>query len=240
HASLCPRRAWGLFKFDRVWAMPIMKIDFIQIGSNIGNTESDIIWKIIRRNNWKGIFVEPIRESFELLKKNYSDWDGNYFENVAVMDYNGEINIYTRSDGIYNRQQASIKKDHWQGKNDLSVRVQCLKLNSLIEKYKLSDIPFELLQIDAEGSDYSIIMGTDFSHIIPEFIRFESCHMTKRELSAALRHLKNFGYIKIKDQYEHLCIEGEKGIDVMVKKSYVQKYGYGSIVADWIRTRILK
>lgn len=213
-----------------------MKIDFIQIGANIGNTDSDILWKVIRKNNWRGIFVEPIGESFELLKKNYSDLEGNHFENVAVLGRDGEVTIYTRSDGIHHRQQASVKRDHWDGRNDLTVTVPCVRLNSLIEKYGLFGIPFELLQIDAEGADYTIITSTDFTSVMPRFVRFESCHMKKRELSRALKHLGKFGYVKIRDTYEDLCIEGEKGIDVMVER---RNPPTGGLKALWARWKLL-
>jgi len=40
-------------------------IDFIQIGANIGNTDTDPMWTLVTEKEWKGIFVEPIEESFK-------------------------------------------------------------------------------------------------------------------------------------------------------------------------------
>lgn len=194
-------------------------IDFIQIGANIGNTPQDIIWKFVREKRWKGIFVEPVTSSFNILKENYSDLDGCYFEHSAIGNEDGEITIYSRSDGLSDRQQASTIKDHWD--NDFAEVVPCLTLTSLIEKYEMSGKPFELLQIDAEGIDDLILLNTDFSKVLPEKIRFEVVHLPRygRSPTQVLNYLKLFGYEIIEDEYIEHVKSTEIGFDVMVKKT---------------------
>jgi FkbM family methyltransferase len=193
-------------------------IDFIQIGANIGNTPQDIIWKFIREKDWKGIFVEPVTTSFNILKENYSDLDGCYFEQSAIGSKDGEITIYSRSDGFSDRQQASTIKTHF--KNDFEEVVSCMTLNTLVEKYDMVGKQFELLQIDAEGMDDLIILNTDFTKVLPEKIRFEVVHIKKygRSTQTVLKYLKSFGYEIIKDEYIEHVKSTESGYDIMVKK----------------------
>ena len=190
-------------------------INFIQIGANVGNTDTDPMWPIVREKNWKGIFIEPIPESFNTLVDNYKDVDGCIFENIAICDYDGEATIF-RMESDPTSECASLVAGHFKGRNDFSVSIECMTLNSLATKHDLLDKPFDLLQIDAEGMDYSILMSTDFSHILPRQIRYESVHMSKQDRSVLLKHMhEKFGYKEITDEYDIL----DKKYDTLLDKT---------------------
>lgn len=194
-------------------------IDFIQLGANIGNTPQDIMWEIVRENNWKGIFVEPLPHIFTQLEENYSDVTGCHFENVAIIDYDGEIHIHYEPHD--NCQISSINPNHSRSKNKKSIIVPCIKLITLIEKYDMVDVPFTLLQIDVEGLDGLILKSTDFTHVLPKFIRFEHCHLGRNgntPLSEVMQHLEKFGYKQIPDMYDNDRPIAEKGIDTMLER----------------------
>ena len=193
-------------------------IDFIQIGANIGNTDTDPLWNVVRDRGWKGIFIEPIKSSFDQLVNNYQDISGCLFENVAVMAYDGEITIYTMSNGYCDRQQASVVASHFSGRNDLAITVPCVTLNNLVEKYNLGGIPFELLQIDAENVDDKIITSTNFNIVLPHKVRFEHIHMGETRKYYTIEYLKSFGYKVIPDEYNYLHPQGEKGFDTMMER----------------------
>ena len=107
-------------------------IDFIQIGANIGNTDTDPMWPLVREKKWKGVFVEPIEESFKQLKENYSDVEGCFYENIAILDYSGKTMIYTTESDAYHRQQASVNSKHWRERNDVAFEVPCSTLTHLV------------------------------------------------------------------------------------------------------------
>ena len=66
---------------------------FIQIGANDG-VMSDPLNKFVRKFKWKGILIEPQKKEFIKLKKNYNDCDGLIFENLAISDKEGNIDLY--------------------------------------------------------------------------------------------------------------------------------------------------
>lgn len=180
------------------------KVDFIQIGSYIGNTPQDIIWPIIRKNNWRGIFVEPWTEAFLQLKDNYKDIDGCYFENVAIAEETGIRDLYCQV-GV-DRQQSSLLPTHFPNHRkrvECIQRVQCITLNDLVVKYNLLNYEFELLQIDAESYDGRILLSTDFTDILPKYIRFEYSHLCKNECIKIIRHLQDFGYKMVDDIFSN-------------------------------------
>ena len=64
--------------------------------------------------------------------------------------------------------------------------------------------------------DYSILMSTDFSHILPRQIRYESVHISKQDRSVLLKHMhEKFGYKEITDEYDIL----DKKYDTLLDKT---------------------
>jgi hypothetical protein len=63
---------------------------FLNIGANDG-IENDFLYSFIEKNEWRGIYVEPGIESFTQLKNNLPNQDRFAFENIAISNYDGEI-----------------------------------------------------------------------------------------------------------------------------------------------------
>jgi len=194
-------------------------IDIMQIGANAGYTPEgeDVIWPVIRDRGWRGLFVEPLPEPFGRLVENYSDMDGHIFENCAVMDFDGEVTICYEEGG--DSRIASVNDQHM-SRNRARIIVPCFKLETLVKKHNMLDVPFELLQIDTEGMDGRILIGTDFTHVLPRYIRFEHVHCgrfnnVKRD--HVITHLSPFGYRVIDDLYKDIYSE-ENGIDTMLER----------------------
>jgi len=77
-----------------------MNLKVLQIGSHIGKTENDPVFKSIKYND-NAIFVEPVPWLFEQLVKNYNEEYSNnsfIFINKAVSNKNGKINLYVPSE----------------------------------------------------------------------------------------------------------------------------------------------
>ena len=79
-----------------------------------------------------------------------------------------------------------------------------MKLETLIKKYDLFEKRFELLCIDAEGTDGLILTTTDFTKILPKYIRFENCHLRDKPINAqkTIKHLNKYGYSEVDDIYK--------------------------------------
>ena len=71
-------------------------VRFIQIGAADG-----LRWDPMRRyvvmHGWKGVFVEPVPSTFDLLKKNYAHHKGLTFVNAAIVGENTELQFWTFS-----------------------------------------------------------------------------------------------------------------------------------------------
>ncbi len=182
-----------------------MEVNFIQIGANVGNTDNDPLYSIVMKNpNWVGILVEPNPKAFKELVKCYKDCPNLYFENVAVSDVNGEIELYVDNYDIDNNgkgegtsQHASCdlevivnRLDHPQH-TLASVVCQSTTLGSLLDKYAVTDLAW--LIIDTEGFDHKIILATDFSKYNIQKIQFEFIHMGQN-IDIVDQYLKGFSY----------------------------------------------
>lgn len=173
----------------------------IQIGAYVGDTQNDPLAAFLkaelsdnRGQASKVVLVEPVREYFESLQRNYSKLNGTRFENAAITATEGVRDFY-RIDvdpvkfGLpdYLAQLGSLRSDRmtklWDNyeknadlqkfylENRIVEKVNCITFKQLIEKHQISDIDF--LQIDAEGYDYEILRSIDFSSITPLFVNYE-------------------------------------------------------------------
>lgn len=182
---------------------------FIEIGAHDG-IHVDPIHRFIVDHKWNGILVEPVPHLFELLKKNYTDYRGLIFENVAISNNNEKRIFYHLPDIIDGKNMSSIgsfykdsyirkkrkKKqlDWWNKKinpNLIKTKVNCLSYQELLRKHNVKRV--DMLQIDAEGYDFEVIKQIDFNFAKPKIIHYEhNCLGSDTERS--WKYLENNGY----------------------------------------------
>lgn len=174
---------------------PAKDFFFIQIGAFDGVTD-DPIYELVRKHQWSGVLIEPQLEAFELLKKNYGAQPGLQFYNVAIGPHDGEVSLYTRTDGMV---QAASLESHLMNKPGRRQRsrdcrqVPCWTFATLLEKAQVP-AQVDLLQIDAEGADFEIIRAIDFQLFKPAIIRWEHMVLCERDRNACLELLAQQGY----------------------------------------------
>lgn len=158
----------------------------IQIGTNDG-VRFDELKKYIKSQNIKSILVEPIKKYFEILKKTYFENKNIIYENCAIGDKTGDLDIYTVKD-----EYLKIYDDHIKGissfnKNHLikhkvksnhitTEKVNVLTINDLMEKHNFLKV--DLIYIDAEGYDGNIVINFLENCSCYPIIIFEYIHIS--------------------------------------------------------------
>jgi FkbM family methyltransferase len=81
--------------------------------------------------------------------------------------------------------------------------VRCITLDDLFGRYNVRHI--DLLQIDAEGYDYDILMMLDFTKWKPVIINYESKHFPARKQVKLMNTLTAHGYKVRSDGHDTLA-----------------------------------
>lgn len=190
----------------------------IQIGANDG-ISNDPIHKFIKRDNWKGVLLEPQKFVYtEFTKKIYSRNSGINVLNAAIGAEDGTLSMYkigfstTRwatglssfskdqvlkafENGIvaYNCKKYGetipTDKSKWTTQEDVRV----ISPESLIREFNIKNI--DLLQIDAEGYDLEVIRIFDLKKYNPKVVIFENAGLSEADYHIALKTLREAGYI---------------------------------------------
>lgn len=192
-------------------------IDFVQIGAFTGHTalqEDDIIWPLVQQKGWRGICIEPLPSAFEILISNYANISDMHFENVAITEQDGTMQLYHQPSITFGT--CSLNPNHFDG-NTQQTTVKCVTFDYIVNKYNLKNQPFKLLQIDTEGWDGKIIRSINFNEIYPKQIRFEHSHLTKVQDSreSVIQYLQQFGYEEVVDIYYNGV---EDNLDTLMEK----------------------
>ena len=188
----------------------------VQIGAN--NGESDDFLNTIIKNNKKikALLVEPIKETFSELKKNYLNYNNLILANHAVDLFSGKKNIYkvdikyfdyyanlhNTITGNWINTLASFDKKHLikhgiKNNHIISELVDCLNFQDLFIKYHFNDL--DLLVIDAEAYDHVLIENLINSTKYRPFLIFEWIHIPFERASFLFKNLnKDYDILKIK------------------------------------------
>lgn len=159
-----------------------------------------------KNKHWKGLLIEPVSDYFEQLKNNYENRENLIFENVAISCSSEDKEIYTvdRSaiqngnvpfwcNGIssFNPNSSIISAEGIKDKVQTEV-VKCCTFKDIVNKYHLQKI--DILQIDAEGSDYDILNQVWECGFRPNLIYIEIVHMEPDQVSNVYQLLHSNGY----------------------------------------------
>jgi len=180
---------------------------FVQVGSNDGLQGDPIHDLIVSRENWSGIFIEPIDFLFQRLRRNYGAAERFIFENVAIGTEKGSKKFYYVSEKAkseldlpyWHDQLGSFDKDHITRMMGDEMRpyivegdVECLPLQDVLDRNRVSTI--DLLHIDTEGFDYKVLSQLDLKRYKPSVILFEHHLLTEDEFVKARKLLRRNGY----------------------------------------------
>jgi len=175
-------------------------IFFLQIGAHDG-LSYDPIHDYVRRYHWKGLLVEPQPAVFQSLKANYSGQSQLLFENSAIAQKDGTLDLYCFENAeaedhasmltSSRKHYLVLNGDHHRGALK-TITVPALTLQSLLTKHQVGRV--NLLQIDTEGFDFEIIKMIDFSRMKPEIIHFENNFLNHRQKSECSRILSGQNY----------------------------------------------
>lgn len=199
---------------DRFSCRHDRQINFIQIGANDG-LRNDPLRPFVVRDDWCGVFIEPLPTVFPRLQANYAylKREGLAFVNAAVtVDGSRELDFWsfhptflasqTEEQKLDYLRKASFDRAHVESFLPADARpdevlerlgVPCLSIAQIVEHH-LPRAPLHLLAIDAEGYEATLIPGIDFGALNVEAVFFESEHLgaDKRRVFG---HLEDHGFI---------------------------------------------
>jgi FkbM family methyltransferase len=204
-------------EFTNLYSKSRETVTVIQIGANDG-INNDPIHKFIKRDNWKGVLLEPQSYVFKrFLQPLYNRTNGIIVLNAALDVTEGKKPIYKISvsesrwaTGLtsFNRtileeavrsgyvEKQAIKEGSRLPENKdeyiIEESVECISTGKLIEKYNLHKIDW--LQIDTEGFDFEIIKMFDISNTRPEVIVYENLHFPAELQTECTNYLRQHGY----------------------------------------------
>lgn len=177
-----------------------MKI--IQIGTCDAN---DDLTQIVKEQKPELlILVEPMAIHNDKIKECYLGVDNFFLENIAITTKNIDeiIFYYHKNDGpkyeVSTTDLNHILKHGYDVSGVVELKVKCLTINNLFDKYNLSKI--DILFIDSEGSDDEIIKSINFEKYNISKIYFENLHIKDNSIYDFLIELgynitKNIGFM---------------------------------------------
>jgi FkbM family methyltransferase len=188
----------------------------VQIGANDG-LRFDNINKYIKKYKPKSILVEPIKEYFNELKKNYKNYENIFFENIAIST-NEQINY------LYKVKSTDLDKydEHIKGISSFDIKhliTHGVKKNhitkeetesmSIVNLFKKYDFDIDLLLIDAEGYDSEIVIDLFQNSNFRPIIIFEYIHVKFKSIKILknLFNTKKYKYLKINENL--VCVPNE-------------------------------
>lgn len=171
---------------------------FVQVGASDGLT-SDPLNALVKAHGLTGLLVEPLVMPFERLVANYASYPGLQFANVAIGETDGEIELHVPlgadtqialSQKASRRAATTAKHVGWGCLE--TVRVRACTMSTLLGEHVLEHV--DLLQVDVEGYDLSVIKQVFAMNLRPAVIHFESLHLSGAEMRECRTLLTACGY----------------------------------------------
>lgn len=180
---------------------------------NIGAMDGVMFDELVGYTNtykFKGIYVEPIPYLFEKLKNNMDNGD-SIFENSAISDYNGEIEMLTIDKDVidkglvhscfYGMSAVFPPKNGLGSEGDKltvekygqKINVKCITFEKLLRKNQITK--FDIVKIDAEGHDYIIFKQIDFDEFRPQVVRVEWINLNENEQKLIIKTFEKYDYV---------------------------------------------
>jgi FkbM family methyltransferase len=193
--------------FDQILLRVFENLDglrFIQVGANDG-IRADPIHRMVRLHRWRGVFVEPLPIYFEQLCRNYAGLPDLQFVNAAVDLEPGTRRIYQLRPNLdvpdwahglptfdLTRLQTVARTLGLSDTDIVSEEVRAVTWDDI--RTTFGDHPCDVLVVDAEGYDITLLRAANLDRWKPRVILFEHGCATEADRLAFYGELIRAGY----------------------------------------------
>ena len=141
--------------------------------------------------------MEPLPLPFQQLEHLYSDRENVTTLCLACSDKMGDASLFIGTDGVIGMGSTLCKDENAWFDTHRSSQTLTVKTDTLTNILADADPPrnFGLLLIDAEGMDYEVLLGLDFSLWKPEIVVSEEYVVSPQKQIDKYTLLVNNGYI---------------------------------------------
>ena len=196
----------------------------VQIGANDGISYEHINY-FVKKYKIKSLLVEPIKNNFLALVKNYKNLSYVKLENSAVSS-NNEIKFLYKVDEKYLNKYTPVAqaipsfdykhlmKHGIKKKHIIKEIINQITFLDLFKKHGIGN--FDLLYIDTEGYDCNLVINFLKKIKIRPVIIFEWNHARNSNLICCLNMLIANDYSLLPVNIDLICIPKEKNIKILI------------------------
>jgi FkbM family methyltransferase len=151
---------------------------FVSIGANNGIFVDEVFQSNLLNINWDCYFIEPVKETFDSLIKNYEEhYPNNNFkyENYAIHINEGEDYLVTNK---VDDSRGMCSFFRYENEETEKIIVTKKTFKTFILSNDITKINF--LKIDCEGMDCEIILQCFDNEIYPDIILYEDISLLKK------------------------------------------------------------
>lgn len=145
---------------------------------------------------WSGVLIEPMSGPFAELEKLYAERSDLSILKVACAEQAGRRKLFVGADGD-GGQMATLCDDdelRWHRGEEFDE----IEVDTLTNVLRSCDAPadFSVLSVDAEGMDYEVLKGLDFSQFRPRIVISEEYVQNEKKHNDKYALLENNGYTR--------------------------------------------
>jgi FkbM family methyltransferase len=187
----------------------------VSIGAMDGVTY-DSLRPYVDRYGWSGLFVEPVPDQFDALVRSFAGASPSrrlQFERAAIADRDGDVEMVRVPASLVQTGQVGAwligMSTLWPPRNGFTrgheriafeqhaqrFRVPSMTVPSLLTRHGIDRI--DVLQIDVEGYDWTVLRQFDLARYRPAVVRVERGSVPLDEQRAMHEHLQAHGYAVI-------------------------------------------
>lgn len=227
--------SFGLFGLDQRLIKRINKRKgfFIELGANDGVAQSNTL-TLELVFGWRGILVEPVSDTFSILRKNRNRCRNHLVRAACVsFDFPGDdVDIalsnlmstpLVASSDVGDVREHVLGKDSQPGDRVSVESVPARTLTSVLEEAHAPKA-IDLLSLDVEGGELEVLLGIDFSKYNIDWILVES-----RKVTVLTDLLEDNGYELIEQMTHHdFLFRRRPGFGVRSPDFPAEKLGFDS------------
>jgi FkbM family methyltransferase len=154
---------------------------FVEAGAYDGFIQSNTYW-FERFRDWRGVLVEPVPHQFARARRvrrrsrvfNCALVSPEHREPTVTMRYGGLMSVVRGARGAGDDEERHVRAGDMYGLDDVAydISVPARTLSSILEE-AVAPSEIDLLSLDVEGFEASVLRGLDLDRFAPRFILIE-------------------------------------------------------------------